>query len=304
MQKLILNSLRVVFLAAILFTACDKEKTDPAGKDISVAAKVTVDRFSASAGKLMVRNSTNGLPAANAPVNFDLAPFITTGINASGQPITYYNFDVQNITPAPIYVFFKQGDDRPVNGQNNIINVIPGEVGYNDFWRVTKVVVPEDYVPNSLTSEAEILSSEYPLQTTDILVNCPVVPFGSTASRSKDAGKSSVLTLGWYKGQAVAYFSFEEAPLKAVDGKVPVSPIYVMFNDNAIGPASGFRSEKANPVQTHNVLATQPGDASYSPLWNVFVLDNQYFEQVTNLTSAIRLPSTPAGATVNCPVVR
>ena len=304
MQKLNLNSLGIVFLAAILFTACDKEKNDPVGKDISAAVKVSVDRFSSSAGKLMVRNATNGLPAANAPINFDQGPFITTGLNAAGQPISYYNFDVQSTSPAPIYVFFKQGASSPVNGQNNIINVLPGEVGYNDFWIVTKVVVPEDYVPNSLTSEAEILTSEYPLETTDIIVNCPVVPFGSTASRSKDTGKSSVLTLGWHKGQAVAYFSFEEAPLKAVNGKVPLSPIYVMFNDNAAGPASGFRAETTNPVQTHNILATQPGDASYSPLWNVFVLDNQYFEQVKNLTSASQLPNTAAGATVNCPAIR
>lgn len=302
MQKLIIFS--SIFTVMILIGACKKENTAPVGKDINQAAKVQVDRFSSAAGKLFVRSSTNGLPGANAPVQLDQAPFITTGLDAGGQPISYYNFDVQSVIPAPIYVFFRSRAAAPLAGQNNIIDVLPGEAGYNDFWLVHKVVVPEDYVPNSLTSAAEVLNAKYQIEITSTIVNCPVMPFGSTANRSKDAGKNSVLTLGWYKGQAVAYFSFEEGPLSAVNGQVPVSPIYVQFNDNEAGPASGFRSEAANPTQTHNILATKPGDAGYSPLWQVFVLDNRYFDQVINLATARQLPNTPAGATVNCPVIR
>jgi hypothetical protein len=77
-----------------------------------------------------------------------------------------------------------------------------------------------------------------------------------------------------------------------------------MFNDNAVGPASGFRTETANPIQAHNVLATIPSDVSYSPLWNVFVLDNKNFNAVTNLATATSFAASAAGATVNCPVVK
>lgn len=57
--------------------------------------------------------------------------------------------------------------------------------------------MPDSNIPNSLTSEEEILASGYPITKTDIIVNCPVVPFGSTAARSYAIGVPSTLTLGW-----------------------------------------------------------------------------------------------------------
>jgi hypothetical protein len=301
-----LKSLSAALLGTLfVFSSCDKDETTaPTPKDINTAAKVSVDRFSATAGKLMVRTATNGMPAANAPVNFDNGPFITLGLDRTGAPVRYYNFDIQSTTPAPIYVFFKPGATMPMSGQNNIIGTIPGDAGYNDFWIVTKVNVPETYVGNTITSETAVLASGHTVESTNIIVNCPVVPFGSTAARSKTAGTPSALTLGWYKDQAVAYFNFDEAGITAVSGKVPISPIYVMFNDNTAGPSSGFKAETVNTAQTHNVLETNPGDATYSPLWNVFVINNMNFNGVTNLTTAKSFPATAAGATVNCPVVR
>jgi hypothetical protein len=292
----------ILVLASMI--SCKKEDVVASGKDINTASKVTVDRFSSNVGKLMVRSASNGLPAANAAINFDLAPFLTTGLDKSGSPISYYNFDVQSTTPDDIYVMFKAGSSTPVAGQHNIIPTIPGDAGYNDFWVVNKVTVPDNYVVNTLTSEAEVLASGYAITKTTSIVNCPVVPFGSTAKKSKTAGVASALTLGWYKGQAVAYFSFEEAAVSSVGGLVPLSPIYVMFNDNTAGPSSGFKAEATNAAQTHNVLATSPGDVGYSPLWSVQVIDNAKFSMVTNLTTAIAATSSPAGATVNCPVIK
>ena len=48
--------------------------------------------------------------------------------------LTYTNFDVQSTTPAPIYVLFRKGESAPVAGQPNIVDVIPGDPGHNDFW--------------------------------------------------------------------------------------------------------------------------------------------------------------------------
>ena len=297
-----------VFLGGLIVTSCSKDDdvtvSPITGKDINIAEKVSVDRFSATAGHLMVRTATNGLPVANAAINFDNAPFITTGFDRTSAVTSYYNFDVQPISPDDIYVFFKSGATTPISGQNNIIPTIPGDSGYNDFWVVNKVIVPDTYVPNSITSESEVLGSGYTVTKTNMIVNCPVVPFGSTAAKSKDAGVASVLTLGWYKGKAVAYFNFGESAITATaSGKVPVSPIYVMFNDNTTGPASGFRVETGT-MQTHNVLATIPTDAEYSPLWNVLVIDNSHFSMVSNLTTAQSFTSMAAGATVNCPTVK
>lgn len=291
---------------ALFFISCnnDDDSVIVASKDINTAERQSIDRFSSTAGHLMVRNATNGLPAANAPIDFDNQPFITTGLDRNGMSITYYNFDIQSTTPAPIYVFFKQGESSPLAGQNNIVGVIPGDANYNDFWNVVKVTVPDNYVSNSVTSESAVLSSGFLIEETAIIVNCPIVPFGSTASRSFTVGQPSELTLGWYNNKAVAYFNFSEASLsETASGMVPVSPIYVMFNDNAAGPSSGFVVEP-NTSQTHNVLGTIPGDINYSPLWSVLVLDNANFASVSDLSTASSFPNTVAGANVNCPVVK
>jgi hypothetical protein len=281
----------------------------PVGKDINTATKTSVDRFSSTAGHLFVRTASNGLPAANTPIGFDLAPFITMGLDKAGAVARYYNLDVQPTTPDDIYVFFKSGATAPIAGQNNVIPTIPGDTGYNDFWIVNKVTVPDNYVPNSITSEADVIASKYPITKTTTVVNCPVVPFGSTAARSKTAGVANALTLGWYNGQAVAYFQFDEAALTATaTGMVPIDDIYVMFNadpsatDPASGPPSGFKAETGT-MQTHNVLASLPGDLDYSPLWAVSFLSNTHFATVKDLASAAAALPTSAGATVNCPVV-
>jgi hypothetical protein len=268
--------------------------------------RAPIDRFSPSAGHLQVRDGMNGLPGPNQAVDFDRPPFVTTGLGPHGETVMYYNFDVQSTTPAPIYVFFRQGENIPVAGQLNIVDVIPGEAGYNDFWQVYKVTVPGDYLANSIGSLQALLAAGYSIQKTATLVNCPIVPEGSTAIqrlRGNDAG----LHLGWYRNKIVSYFNFSEAPLAVTpDGKVPVSPIYVAFNVNPGepdgGPASGFKTAMGSR-QTHNVVASLPGDVGYSPLWLVNPYDNMDFGKVMNLATAMDSMVLARGvATVNCPI--
>ena len=111
--------------------------------------------------------------------------------------------------------------------------------------------------------------------------------------------------MGWYKNKAVAYFSFEEAAVNTTaSGKVPTSPIFVMFNSNATGPASGVKTETGT-TQSHNVVATMPGSTGYSPLWVVHMIDNADFASVLNLASAQSANILNANAAlVNCPVVK
>lgn len=300
-----------VMLGLVLVSCNDNDSMEisPVAKNIETAEKVSVDRFSENVGHLQVRTPTNGLPEANAAVNFDEGPFITTGLGRLGASVSYYNFDIQPVLPIPIYVFFKMDGVTKIIGQNNVVSNVPGDSKYSDFWLVHKVLVPDNYVPNSLTSESEILGSKHTIMSTNEIVNCPVVPFGSTASRSNVEGEASKLTIGWYKGKAVAYFNFPEADFKLTEeGFVPTSPIYVMFNidpsasDPASGPASGFMHEP-NSLQTHNVLGTPEGIA-FTPLWDVRVLSNVNFDNVFDLESALSFPSEKANANVNCPVIR
>jgi len=276
------------------------DPVDPAN-----AERVAVDRFSDDAGTLLQRSKNASLPDADEPIDFDQLPFFHTGLDPDGNSISYYNFDVQSTTPAPIYVLFRE-DGSKVEGQMNLIDVIPGDSGYNDFWQVTKVTVPDSYEANSATSVQELLDAGFETNTTMKLVNCPVVPEGSTASKRAGDGDTGLVD-GWYDGMVVSYFAFEEASLTASSGSVPTSPIYVTFNKNpgmdGGGPPSGFMTEMGS-AQNHNVVATTPSDGGYSPLWAVNVYDNADFDSVMDLSSAMDATILDSdGPNVNCPLV-
>ncbi len=283
------------------------EPLDPAD-----APRVEVDRFSEAAGTLMVRTDDNGLPGAGEPIDFDQAPFITTGLGPDGSTVRYYNFDVMPTGAAPIFVLFREGEDMPVEGQLNLIDVIPGDEGYNDFWHPHKVTVPADYVANTLTNVEDIMAGGYEMERLPVIVNCPVVPEGSTAEL-RHGDEDNGLVMGWYEDQVVTYFEFGEAMFEDIDlpdeghPEVPLSPIYVTFNlnpdEDGGGPPSGFVTE-SDSEQTHNVVATVPGDEDYSPLWLVNIYDNADFDDVSDLDSAEAANILATGAAnVNCPVV-
>ncbi|MDX1251720.1 MAG: hypothetical protein IDH49_05640 [Gammaproteobacteria bacterium] len=297
--------LSLVAIAGLTVTQPADAGTQP--KDPAKAQVQPIDRFSAKAGKLQVRTASNGLPGPNEPVDFDTGPFITQGLSPDGRVIKYYNFDVKSTMPAPIYVLFREGEDQPVKGQLDIVDVIPGDESYNDFWRVQKVRVPKNYMANSLTSLAEIRQAGYPIERTDTLTNYPLVPDKSVA-RLRGSGESSELHSAWYRGKLVKYFNFAEREISTGGGDaIPVAPIYVTFNINPDqpngGPASGFKTEPGSK-QAHNVAQVIPADAGYSPLWLVSVYDNKDWSMVKNLDTVLNTKILAAGvATVNCPIV-
>ena len=300
--------------ALVLFAflgSCKKDDTmvtTPLNPD--TAGDVSIDRFSTAFAHLFVRNAQNGFPASNQPVDFDAIPaFNTHGLGPNGQKSIYYNFDVLGTTPAPIYVLFRSGESTPVAGQLNIINVVPGDAGYNDFWLVQKVTVPADYVANTVASYSDIILKGYSVSSTSDIVNCPVVPKGSVARKRYLTTESAALVRGWYKNKVVYYFNFLEKELMAVNGKIPTSDIYVCFSINPDepggGPASGFKTDDNTATgQTHNVPETLPTDAAYSPLWDVQIFNNTSFGGVSNLATAKMAPILAADAVVvNCPIV-
>jgi hypothetical protein len=308
-MKFLVRTVLPVTMMLLTTAGCGNDSTGPGRempepRDPNTAPRATIDRFSDDAATLFRRSAFPTLPAAGEAVDFDVAPFITQGLGPDGQAARYYNFDVQPTAPAPIWVLFREGSDTPVPGQLNIIDVIPGDAGYNDFWRVMRVTVPNDYVANTATSLDDIVEAGYEIEATDIVVNCPVVPEGSIAREGPGADG---LVMGWYDDQVVFYFDFNEASLMVTgEGTVPTSPIYVSFNVNPDeaggGPASGFMAQGTS-VQTHNVVATLPGEAGYSPLWAVVPYDNASFDDVSDLESATDAPNFGVAAVVNCPIV-
>ena len=152
----------IIFAAGTGAARIAMEPLDPDQAPIAA-----VDRFSDKAAHLQLRTAGNHIPGPNEPVDFDTGPFITQGLSpTTGKPVRYYNFDVQSTTPAPVYVLYREGEDKPVLGQLDIIDTLPGEKGYNDFRQVWKVWVPKDYVANSITDAAALRKAGYKMQQT------------------------------------------------------------------------------------------------------------------------------------------
>lgn len=305
-KKMMISSFMVLALAI----ACQKDDMDPMPLDPDTAGDVSIDRFSSAFANLFVRTAENGFPEANQPIDFDAIPaFNTHGLGPNGEKTIYYNFDVLSTTPAPIFAFFRAGESTPVEGQLNIVTTIPGDPGYNDFWLVHMVSVPENYIANTVTSYDEIVQMGYTITPTSSIVNCPIVPKGSQARKRFSTAESSNLSRGWYNDKVVYYFNFFEKELMSLNGKVPTSDIYVCFEINPDqpngGPPSGFKTEdQMSTGQTHNVPETLPTDAAYSPLWDVQIYDNGNFDMVNNLSTALAAPILAMDAAiVNCPIV-
>ncbi len=60
---------------------------------------------------------------------------------------------------------------RRVPGQLNVYDSIPGMKKYSPIWQFNYVVVPKDYVPNSLRSERDCLRGGYEIRRSRVFEN-------------------------------------------------------------------------------------------------------------------------------------
>src|SRR5205809_5341268 len=99
--------------------------------------------------------------------------------------VSYLDFGPQANVALPILVFFlASSPSSPVAGQRNIIDSIPGQPGYNDFWRVFRVLAPSGYVANTIRSLADAVTSGYKIQMPATVVNCTDVNQNETDAGS------------------------------------------------------------------------------------------------------------------------
>src|SRR5437667_3892639 len=135
--------------------------------------------------------------------------------------VSYLDYGPQSNVAVPILAFFEAASpSTPVAGQRNIIDTIPGQPGYNDFWRVYTVLAPNGYVANSIRSLADAVASGYTIEATNIVVNCPAVNPNATI-----AGSSATPATGCYRNRDV--FSFDLGTRSPPAGSVyQHAPIY------------------------------------------------------------------------------
>jgi hypothetical protein len=258
------------------------------------SSQVKIDRFSAQAGHLLLRSAKPALPGPDQPIDLDVPPFVTRGLGPDGSHVRYYNFDIQSDRPATRYRFVRAGTHERVAGQPDVVDRIPGDPGYTDFWRLALVELPPGAEP--VTRAADVHARGLTIHPDATILDCPVVPNGSTAKGGEGIAPP-VTTELWYRGARITCLEFGPA-LAVENDRVPTSPIYVSFAREG-GP---FRTEDGGP-QTHNVVFSVPGDSAYSPLWAVHIYDMAAFDRVHDATTAEQAPLVdPHGPLVNCPV--
>ena len=218
-----------------------------------------------------------------------------------GNDVSYYAFDVNSLLSAPVYSFvFASDPSTRADGQAAIFDVIPGDEGYNDYWQVVQVLVPDNYDPDSIRSYQGIEDAGFELKRTATIINCPIVPAGSTAELAERTGT------GWYRDNHVRYFSFETIRTSTLNPgtlDVPYAVVRVIFEDNE--PSKGMKIDPATG-KTHNVFDSIPGDELYRSLWRHDFVDEAGFDTVgdwasSKATSEIELEMDHI--LVNCPVV-
>lgn len=285
--------MREVVVLAALFVACaHPDRSAPPRHHSPV-----IDRFSAAAGHLMQRAAKRGLPGPDQPIDLDHPPFITQGLAPDGSIVRYYNFDVQSPKPATLYRLTHAGTREAIAGQLDLVDTLPGEPGYSDFWRVAWVEVPDDYKSNTITNAEELRGRGLTATLTASVIDCPIVPRGTTAHEATGV-KPPAPTELWYRGDRVSCLAFGDPLILDTNDLVPTSPIYVTFTK-----PGAFRAEGTTP-QTHNVVMSVPGDVEYSPLWAVHIYAPAAFDTVKDATTALAAPLVDAnGPLVNCPIV-
>lgn len=283
----------------------------PPAADEAAAAVAAVDRFADGFATMFKRSdpifnpTVMGplIPGPNQPIDYDTV-FLARGLGPAGERITYYALDITSDQPGRAFEVH-DASGAPIDGQLPIVELVPGEPGYNDFLRVHEVRVEVDeYEPNQIASvadvDAAIALGAVTLTPSSRVVNWALVPEGTVATRKFD-GAAVAGYRAWRGREIVHYLSFDSALPLTGDLRVPASGVSVIF-ENGTDPSEGFATE-SDGVQTHNVMRTLPGDSTYSSSWYHQMGRRSGFDAVVDWPSAIANYAGPLPITVNCPIV-
>jgi hypothetical protein len=216
------------------------------------------------------------LPVRDAWFNDQKVRFVDAGMTPMRNGHVY----------AFVHGFTSEGQPTFVQGQFNIANTIPGDLFYSPLWLVNYVVVPENYVPNSVRSEEDIFRKNYPIEVTGDVSNCPVVPQGTVAP-------GFMTVPSWYKNQQIFYVDFGLFRFKAANFY-----IFVQENNQQLVPI----------VEQFAILDSIPGVSGYSPVWRInWVLASSDYKP--NAIRSVKqlfesgLIIMPTKQFINCPVL-
>jgi hypothetical protein len=205
-----------------------------------------------------------------------------------------------------IYLVTTTGDFDGVIGMPIIEYHTSDGVMYSDYMVVTFVDAPGDYVAGMYKSVGDLTDSGAAMTMSDIVLNIPVVPTGSSLQHPVTVGtnKAPILpTPVYYRGVEVWTYLFEVTDASAAaffadtrtetgseiarqgdsttatEFGIPVVPFATPDFVSAIpiwhvnqfshGVVAGENGGGPNPAGMRNVINLDRSDAGYSPLWQI-----------------------------------
>lgn len=216
------------------------------------------------------------LPVRDAWFNEKRVRFVDAGMTPMRNAHVY--IFVHGFTPS--------GQPLFVQGQYNIADTVPGDPFYSPLWLVDYVVVPQNYMPNSIRSEEDIFRGHYHIEVTGDVSNCPVV--------SQDTVAPGFMTVpSWYRNQQIFYVDIGLMPFKAANFY-----IFVRESNGQLIPIS----------EQYAVLDSVPGSAGYSPVWRINWVFPPMDYRPNSIRSVRQLFASgflirPTKQFINCPVL-
>ncbi len=198
---------------------------------------------------------------------------------AEGGLAFYWMVHATSPVPNNAYVFVYD-DGKTVRGQFPVVDVLPTEASYSDFWRIFEVTVPRGYPVNSIKSLATLDRARsaglVSVQDTGLIENAPVVARGV---KTQVVNGLPELQQGWYRGSTVTLAVFE-TDLRP-NGLGQVSPIPIWLIQRAadheplleiVRTVDQDLNRDGDLYDSNDLIDLFPGDPGYSPLWAVAVL--------------------------------
>ena len=220
------------------------------------------------------------------------------------------------------------GELRLDHPQRPIIDTLPKQAGYSDFFELVAVTGPGDYNANDIKSRATLLRTGYHTQYTGRVVNCPIVGPDNRLAPSKSLLKFPLVEL-WYRQKTVhcqlmdggihllgqtgaPVFKVFTTPIDAqrTEVRVAANDLYQMVT-KAFASADQVTDI---PVPSNNIFVQFPGTSGYTPLakiWDVTVPTDYKVGGLTSHSDLFpvvdfkdpRIVERSPEAFCNCPVV-
>jgi len=243
-----------------------------------------------------------------------LSTDVTNQSQATAQRINYSAALAAGPASAYPALYMVTGTAAP--HQPVVFSTEPGEVDYNPLWNETTVQWKTGVAPVLLVKDDQIKAlaskGKLTITPTGIILNCPIVHVGKTHALPMAATVSQPVVYGYYDGHVDSMLSTD------VNSKTQAKAQHINFSASMAAqlpsafPALYVVKGTMAPHQPV-VFSTQPGEADYTPLWDVttvrwkpgvtpvlLVKD----DQVKALGAQGKLTIVPSNIVLNCPIVK